>query len=98
LGDALTLARQWPEAVKAYDDALASSPSFTPAINAKASSLIAQFEHDLQLNDGLRRQAIGLWRKSLELDADQPEVQTAIERWSRSTSFSSDVRSSDDAN
>lgn len=80
-GDALTLAARWSEAEQAYDAALALDPSFTPAINGKAESIIAHYEAELRLDDSLRARAIELWKQSLKLDAKQPTVTEQLAQW-----------------
>ena len=80
-GDALTLAARWADAEQAYDAALALDPSFTPAINGKAESIIAHYEAELRLDDSLRARAIELWKQSLKLDPNQPTVTEQLAQW-----------------
>ena len=80
-GDALTIAGRWDEAEKAYDAALALDPRFTPALNAKAESVIARFESELRLDDTMRTRAIGFWQESLKIDPNQPRVTEQLAKW-----------------
>lgn len=80
-GDALTIAGRWEDAEKAYDAAIALDPTFTPALNAKAESIIAHYESELRLDDAMRARAIACWQQSLKIDPNQPAVTAQLAQW-----------------
>jgi protein O-GlcNAc transferase len=87
LGDALTSAAQWDEAIAAYDSAVAADARFTPAINAKAEQFITHYETDLRLDDALRQKALATWNESLKVIPDQPAVKANLAKWADAKVF-----------
>ena len=87
LGDALTSATRWDEAIAAYDSAIAADARFTPAINAKAEQFIAHYETDLRLDDTLRQKALATWNECLKVVPDQTAVKVNLARWADAKVF-----------
>ena len=83
LGDAHVVAGNLDRAHAEYDAALAREGDYVPALNGKGSVYILQFRQGAGLDPALRDRALALWRRSLELEPDQPAVQQAIEQFSR---------------
>jgi superkiller protein 3 len=83
LGDAFTQASRFDEATKHYDLALQQNPRYANAMAEKANALIAKYKKDLELDESLKAAAIDLWKKSLEINPQQPRVRESIERWSK---------------
>lgn len=82
LGDAYAAGRKWEEALSAYDAALVKDARYTPAINAKAQALVDRYDTDLRIDDTLRQNAMVLWNQSLQIRPEQPNVKSALAKWS----------------
>ncbi|MFT3787139.1 MAG: tetratricopeptide repeat protein [Tepidisphaeraceae bacterium] len=82
LGDALTLAKDWDGALKAYDTSFGFDKNYLPAINGKADMYLARYRAELQLDESLRELAIATWKQSLALNDKQPTVAEAVKKWS----------------
>jgi tetratricopeptide (TPR) repeat protein len=80
-GDALAKAGKYDEAVKQYEAALAKDPRFYPAMNEIGWVRIAEYRKGLELEDAKRVAALEMWRKSLEVNKNQPRIETAIKDW-----------------
>ena len=80
-GDALARAGKYDAAVKQYEAALAKDPRYYPAMNEIGWVRIAEYRKGLELEDAKRITALGMWRKSLEVNANQPRIETAIKDW-----------------
>lgn len=87
LGEALAMAHQDQAAMAQFNAALKLDPTFYPAMNSAAQTLIQQYEAGLQLDDAKRNAAVTFWRNSLKVHADQPEVQTQLQRWNHGASI-----------
>lgn len=83
LGDAHLVGGDWDEAMAEYDVALTRDAGYVPALNSKGSVYMLRFRQGAGLEEALRDQALALWRRSLELDPNQPAVQQAIDQFSR---------------
>ena len=81
LGDAHVVERRYDEALTEYDAALALDADYVPALNAKGTTFILQYQQGASLDDALRQRALELWRRSLEIDPEQPRVREAITRF-----------------
>lgn len=86
-GDALALAGQFDQALAQYDLALKADGKYLPAINEKASLLIRRYVDGLELDDQLRFAALDLWRSSLKINPNQPQVAEAIAKWEKPSLF-----------
>ncbi len=80
-GDALAHAGEYEEAIKQYEAALAKDPRYYPAMNEIGWVRIAEYRKGLELEDAKRLTALEMWRKSLEVNKDQPRIETAIKDW-----------------
>ena len=80
-GDALLLAKRPAEAIPQYETALRQNPRYYPALNGLGAALIAKYEQGLALDDATRDAAVGAWRKSLALNAEQPRINELIKKW-----------------
>ena len=81
--DALAQAERFDDALAQYDVALSRNPRYTAAMNDKAATLIAQYKKGLQLDDKKRADAIATWKKSLELNTNQPRVRETLTEWEK---------------
>ncbi|HEY8668390.1 MAG TPA: tetratricopeptide repeat protein [Tepidisphaeraceae bacterium] len=86
-GDALVLAKRYDDAIAQYEAALKLNKNYFPALNAEGLARIAQYKQGLELDDSKRGEAINLWRKSLEIKKDQPNVQALIRDWEKKALF-----------
>ena len=84
LGDAYIVEKDYDAALGQYDAALAADAAYVPALNAKGTAFVLQYQRGASLDEPLRERAVSLWRRSLELQADQPRVKEAIARFERS--------------
>ena len=87
LGDAFIVDKQYADAVAQYDAALAVDADFVPAINAKGTAFILQYQQGASLDDALRERALASWRRSLELEPEQPLVKQAVARFEQNKLF-----------
>jgi tetratricopeptide (TPR) repeat protein len=81
-GHALSLAGRYQDALLQYQFALKFDPRYYPAYNERGSTLMAQYEKGLELDDSLRAQTIEAWQQSLKIYPNQPAVSRAIKQWS----------------
>ncbi len=86
-GDALAMSRQYPEAIREYTTSLKINPRYYSALNEMGRTFIAQYEQGLQLDEQLLQSALAAWRKSLELNPNQPQIQDLVNKWSKPTAF-----------
>jgi len=75
--------RKFEAAVQAYRAALQDAPDDTTALNGLGISLMAIYLREGEENDKLRREAIGLWRRSMSLDPTQSKVIDLISRYTK---------------
>jgi tetratricopeptide (TPR) repeat protein len=81
-GHALALAKRFSDALLQFQFALKFDPRYYPAHNERGTTLIAQYEKGLELDDNLRQQALEAWIQSLKIYPNQPPVRQAIKQWS----------------
>ena len=86
--DALAAARRNDEALREYDAVLNANPRYLPAINGKAAFYIRLYRDGLEIDDAKRTAALELWRTSLRLNPNQPDVRAALTRWENPPLFS----------
>jgi superkiller protein 3 len=86
-GDALTAAGRFNEALAQYDTAMQLDPRMLSALNGKAECYLAMYKKGLELDDSQRLAAVKLWKRSLELNANQPRVQEQLNRWEKPSVF-----------
>ena len=80
-GDALASAGREADALREYRTALKLDPRHFPAMNAMASLLITQYRNGLLLDDRKRDEAVAMWRQSLQVNPNQPKVETQLKTW-----------------
>jgi len=80
-GDALAAAGRDADAARQYRQALAAEPQSYAVMNSLANLLINQYRKGLMLDDRKRDEALGLWRQSLAVNPEQPNVQAQLKTW-----------------
>lgn len=80
-GDVLLAAGRDADAVRQYREALKLDPRYYPAMNALGAALIAQYRAGLLLDDRKRDEAVSAWRRSLEVNPDQPRIEAQLKTW-----------------
>lgn len=80
-GDALARAGQTDAAINEYQLALKLDPKYYPAMNEIGSARIAQYKADLELDDSKRDEALAMWKQSLAINPNQPEIRAASRQW-----------------
>ena len=53
-------------------------------MNAMGTVLIAQYRNGLLLDDRKRDEAIAMWRRSLQINPNQPKVEAQLRTWAKS--------------
>jgi tetratricopeptide (TPR) repeat protein len=86
-GDALARGGKHDEAVKQYEAALAKDPRYYPAMNEIGWVRIAEYRKGLELEDAKRITALSMWRKSLEVNQNQPRIVSAVKDWDQKGLF-----------
>ena len=86
-GDALTLLKQFDTAIDQYRLALKANPRYAPAMNELGRVLILQYKQGLELDEAKRRDALAMWKQSLEINPTQPEVEAMVKQWETSGSL-----------
>jgi tetratricopeptide (TPR) repeat protein len=79
--DALVAVKKYDEAIAQLDLALKTDSRYILAINGKANIMLRKYMDGLQLDDKLRTGALELWRSSLRLNPNQPQISEAVRRW-----------------
>jgi superkiller protein 3 len=64
-----------------YRKTLQIDPKYLPAINSLASLLIQQYEKEMEFDENKKTSAIELWRKSLAISPNQPDITAALKKW-----------------
>jgi tetratricopeptide (TPR) repeat protein len=82
-GDALVLAGRDDDAYRQYAEAVHRDPNYWQALNQAGMILIRKYQAGLTLDENLRRQAIAIWQKSLEIRPDQPQIQVLVDKWNQ---------------
>lgn len=82
LGEAFAAGGKLDEAIAQFDTAIQLNQLYYLAFNGKGSAFIARYQRGLQLEEGLKEQALTAWRKSMEINPNQPAVQLLIQKWS----------------
>ena len=84
-GDALARSGRYDQAIAQYQLALKLDPKYYPAMNEIGFSRIAEYRKGLELDDTKRTDAIAMWKKSLEINSNQPKIQSALKEWGQNT-------------
>jgi tetratricopeptide (TPR) repeat protein len=80
-GDALASAGREADALREYRQALKLDPRHVPAMNAMGALLITQYRNGLFLDDRKRDEALAVWKQSLQINPDQPKVESQLKAW-----------------
>jgi tetratricopeptide (TPR) repeat protein len=80
-GEALAMNHQDAAALEQFQHALRLDPNYYPAMNAAAKTMLHQYTAGLQLDDAKRNAALGMWRQSLKLNPEQPQIRQQIQQW-----------------
>ena len=83
LGYARFKQRRYDEATKHFRDAMALDDRHYPALNGLAVVLLNDYIRSERREDRLRQEAMGLLRKSLQINADQPKFVDLVSRFKR---------------
>lgn len=83
MGLVLFKQRKFDSAVTAYRAVLQDSPNDTAAINGLGVSLMAVYLRDGEEDEDIRREALGLWRRSLTLRPEQGILIDLISRYTK---------------
>jgi tetratricopeptide (TPR) repeat protein len=82
-GDALAQVKRYDDAIRQYDTALKMNPRYFVAYNEIGKVFVSLYRAGYELDDSQRQSALAAWRKSLEINATQPETQALIDQWSK---------------
>jgi len=82
-GDALYLLKRDDEALRQYDAALRLDARYWPAMNQIGLVRIRQYQAGSTLDENLRRAALQMWRQSLAIHPDQPQVKAWVDQWNQ---------------
>jgi len=80
-GDAMFMSKQYEDAVSQYENALKLDPIYYPAMNEEGWVLITQYSQGLGLDEPKRAAAIDLWKRSLQINPDQPRIASLVQKY-----------------
>jgi tetratricopeptide (TPR) repeat protein len=83
LGEAYTATGEFDRSTATLDSVLTRDPRYVPAINAKATNMIRQYELSGFADDKYRVAAVDLLQKSLALNGGQSKVADELNKWSK---------------
>ena len=86
-GYALSQGGKFDESVRQYQQALKLSANNYHAMNGIGDALIGQYRQSAMLDEGKRAQAVAYWKKSLELNPNQPRLTALITEYSKGSLF-----------
>jgi tetratricopeptide (TPR) repeat protein len=86
-GDALAKSGRYDDAIAQYQLALKLDPKYYAAMTEIGFTRIAEYRKGLELDDGKRIEALTNWKKSLEINQNQPKVQAAVKEWNAKSSL-----------
>ncbi|MEE9403901.1 MAG: tetratricopeptide repeat protein [Algisphaera sp.] len=82
LAYALFRSHNFPESNRHYRTSLEYDPKATAALNGLGACLITEFAHQRDRRDQAKlREAMGLWRKSVQIDRDQEAIVDLLSRY-----------------
>jgi tetratricopeptide (TPR) repeat protein len=76
-------ALEFDQANKLLDEVISRDPRYVPALNAKATGMIRQYELSGFTDDKFRVAAVDLLQRSLSLNGGQQRVQDELKKWSK---------------
>jgi tetratricopeptide (TPR) repeat protein len=80
-GDALVLDGRDDDAYRQYAEALRRNGDYWQALNQVGLILIRQYVAGSELDEGIRKQAVTTWERSLEINPNQPQLEALIKKW-----------------
>jgi superkiller protein 3 len=80
-GDVLFKSRKYEEAVEQFENALKLDPGYIAALNYEGWALITQYTQGLGLDDPKRAGAIELWKRSLQINPNQPKITALVKQY-----------------
>jgi len=83
MGLVLFKQRKFDASTAAYREALEDTPNDTAALNGLGVSLMAVYLRDGEEDDDVRREALALWRRSLQLRPEQGALIDLISRYTK---------------
>jgi protein O-GlcNAc transferase len=83
LGDALVLAREDDNAMREYQAALKLDAQYWPAMNQIGMIYIRKYQEGMTLDEDLRLSAVAIWRQSLSIRPDQPQIKQLAAYWNQ---------------
>ena len=83
LGDALYLLSRDDDAIREYTAALRLDPRYWPAMNQIGLVRVRQYQAGMTLDESQRRSAVQMWRQSLALNNNQPQVRAWLDKWNQ---------------
>ena len=81
LGAGLFHLRRYDESLTAYRKALDIDPNHYPALNGVGVCLMNQWVFSKQTDEAARQQALAAWRRSVQIERDQPKIMELIGRF-----------------
>ncbi len=81
LGFAQFKLRRYSDSLASFRRALEIDPNHYPALNGVGVCLINEWHFSGQSNDGARDEAVRSWRRSLQLERNQPQIMEFIGRF-----------------
>jgi len=81
LGSGLFHLRRYDESLAAYRKALEIDPNHYPALNGVGVCLMNQWHWSNQADEPARQEALAAWRRSLQLESQQPKILELLGRY-----------------
>ncbi|HEX8521061.1 MAG TPA: tetratricopeptide repeat protein [Tepidisphaeraceae bacterium] len=83
-GDALAKSGRYDEAVAQYQQALKLDGRYYPALTELGFTRLAEYRKGLELDDSKRADAVTFWKRSMEINSNQPKVEAALKEYGHS--------------
>lgn len=81
MGYVLYKARRYEDALEHYRQAVTLAPDDTAALNGLGVSLMTLYLHQHRLVKAHRDEALDAWRRSLEVDINQPRIRSLLRKY-----------------
>jgi tetratricopeptide (TPR) repeat protein len=81
LGDALAMQGRAADAIEQYELAIKRDPRFFPAYNEAGRVMIQRYRAGGELDEDIRKAALGYWRNSLRINPAQPAIEASVRQW-----------------
>lgn len=86
-GYALFRAGRYEDAISQFQLTLKSNPRSTNALNGIGDALLAQYHQSAMLDEKKRTGAVGYWKQSLEVNAEQPRIAALVKEYTNNRLF-----------